>query len=358
MIIFRKIKTVGIAIYIAVILTSCSSGFKVEEKTRPVKVTEIKLENGNRDMFRVPASLNELQETKLAFRVGGPIIMLNDVIGSYVKKGEVIARIDPRDFKIAYETTETQYKLANKEYERYKNLLKQESVSRSLFDKIEANYKLAKASFESAANALGDTELKSPFSGYINQSFTNNYQEIIPGHPVVSLIDLSKFEVKAWLSAKDISRISDSTYFLCVVDTLSLKGVLKEIGNKTSRSKQSYPITILVDAPDNIKLRAGITTYLEIVTVTSYSRNLIHVPTTSLFSENNKTYVWLYKNSSKTVTKREVKLNKIISNSVIEINGTFSGGERIVTAGVNYLFEGQKVKIMPAFTESNIGNRL
>lgn len=344
------------------VMVACKEESKSKQIVRPVKTETPTRAQQSNNTIMLPASINELRETKLSFRVGGPLIVLNDVVGSYVREGEVIAKLDPRDFKIAIEATETRYKLAKAEYERYKSLMEKKSVSKSVFDQMETNYKLAKTDYESASNAFCDTEIKAPFSGYINKVFVNNFEEISPGTPIISLLDMSEFEVNAWISTDDVTAINKHTQFSCLVKNgekeVRISGKLKEIGNKTSLSKQSLPITIIIDSPDDIKLRAGMTTYLEIANGSLQEQALFLVPISSIFTKDNCTNVWVFNAKTQTVSAKKVTTRKVLDNGKMEIIKGLSGNENIVIAGVHYLFEGQTVKKMEAVSKSNVGNKL
>ncbi|PKQ65024.1 hypothetical protein BZG02_04090 [Labilibaculum filiforme] len=344
------------------IFVGCKEKAKEEVRVRSVKVLQTSIEATNSNKIVVPASIHEKRETKLAFRVNGPLVKLNDIIGDYVSEGQVIAKIDPRDYKIALEKSSATFKLAEAEYKRYKRLLEKESVAASTYDLMESNYTAAKTAYESAKNALEDTDLKAPFSGYISDVFVNNFEEVNPGQPIISFIDLSKFEVKAWISLKDLAKVTDSTQYACLVEVgnkkIRVPGTLKEIGHKTSMSKQSYPISILIDAPKNIKLRAGMTTHMEIIKKETSSVGSLQIPITCVYNKENKTFVWLFNESTNTVSAKEVLSGKVVANDMIEIKRGLKGGENIVSTGVNYLFEGQKVKKYKGFAKTNVGNKL
>ena len=345
-------------------LTTFGCKEKAEKKTsiRSVKIIKSTLDTCGINSIVVPASINEIRETKLAFRVKGPLVKLNDTIGNYVKKDQVIAKIDPRDYKIALESTQAGFKLASAEYKRYKTLLEKESVAASVYDQIESSYIGAKTGYESAKNALADTDLRAPFSGYISNVFVNNFEEVNPGQPIVSFIDLSKFEVKAWISLTDLSKINENTEYACLIDLgnkkIRVPGTLKETGHKTGMSKQSYPISVLIDAPENVQLRAGMTTHLEIINEGGNSATAANIPITCVFNKENKTFIWLFDKSTNTVSAREVISGKVLANDMIEIKQGLNGNEDIVSSGVHYLFEGQKVKQYKGFSKTNVGNKL
>ena len=128
---------------------------------------------------------------------------------SRFKKGEILARIDPRDFEIRIKKLSAELKAAEarladaeKDYARQKNLLKESAASQSQYDKTQmlvettrAGIDSLKADLAAARNALNDTRLAAPFDGVVNRKFTENHESINPGVPVVSLLDISKVEV-------------------------------------------------------------------------------------------------------------------------------------------------------------------
>lgn len=358
-------KNFGKSLFILLTLAVTVACTETKEKVksiRPVRTEKPLVMRSGESKITLPASINELRETKLSFHVGGPLIKLNDVIGDYVKRGEIIAKLDPRDFKVAVESTESRYNLAKAEYERYKNLMEKESVSKSVFDQMETAYKLAKNDFEAASNAFEDTEIKAPFSGYINHVFVNNFEEVPPGSPIISLLDISNFEVNGWISVEDVNLIDENTDFACIVKQgdkkVRISGKLKEIGNKTSISKQSLPITIVIDSTEDLKLKAGMTTYLEINLRKERSKLSFQIPITSIFTKDGKILVWVLDEQSSKVSSRAVTTGKILDDGSIEILDGLSGEETVVTAGASYLFEGQKVKKIDKLSKSNVGNKL
>lgn len=358
----KNFKQFSYLLIATLIMVACKEKAETKVNIRSVKVINTTLNSDQSELTTIPASINEKRETQLAFRVNGPLVKLNDVIGSYVSKGQSIAQIDTRDFKIRVESSKAAYKLAKAEYERYKTLLKKESVAASTFDRMETNYTTAKTAYESAQNALNDTELKAPFSGYISNVFVNNFEEVNPGQPIVTFIDLSKFEVKGWVSLQDLSLINENTQYACLIDLgnkkLRVPGKLKEMGHKTSASKQSYPISIMIEAPENIKLRAGMTTHLEIVNNSPNPSQNINIPISCLFSRKDKSYVWLFNKDTQTVSSREVVSDEISANDYIQIKKGLNVGETVVSTGAHYLVEGQRVKLLKEFTKSNVGNKL
>ena len=99
----------------------CSHSKKVEKKIRSVKVAQVVSLNESNNKLTLPATLNERRGVDLAFRVGGPLVTLNNIVGAYVKKGDVVASIDQRDFSVGLNKAESNYKLSKRNMSDTKN---------------------------------------------------------------------------------------------------------------------------------------------------------------------------------------------------------------------------------------------
>lgn len=111
------------------------------------------------------------KETELSFRVGGPIDHFEVYAGNYYHRGDIIAEIDSRDFRIRKERAEAIYHQAKAEFERIKVLYEKNNLSASAYEKARADYTSAKTAYETAVNELEDTKLIAPFDGYIGEVY-------------------------------------------------------------------------------------------------------------------------------------------------------------------------------------------
>lgn len=106
--------------------------------------------------------------------MGGPIDHFEVYAGNYYHRGDIIAEIDSRDFRIRKERAEAIYHQAKAEFERIKVLYEKNNLSASAYEKARADYTSAKTAYETAVNELEDTKLIAPFDGYIGKSTLKN----------------------------------------------------------------------------------------------------------------------------------------------------------------------------------------
>ena len=114
--------------------------------------------------------MEAVEYVKLAFRVNGQIIQLPVIEGQKVKKGQLIAAIDPRDIALQYAATKSAYETASAQVERNKRLLSRQAISVQEYEISLANFQKAKSRVtNTSANNMRDTKLTAPFDGSIEK---------------------------------------------------------------------------------------------------------------------------------------------------------------------------------------------
>ena len=202
----------SLCIFCLCLLTSCSKGEKKTNEPVRVKVAEAEM--------LVPSAEREFsfiakpfKETELSFRVGGPIDRFEVYAGNYYHRGDIIAEIDSRDFRIRKERAEAIYHQAKAEFERIKVLYEKNNLSASAYEKARADYTSAKTAYETAVNELEDTKLIAPFDGYIGEVYIEKYQDVKATQSVVSFIDITQLKIEAYVTqeiafqAKEIKEV-------------------------------------------------------------------------------------------------------------------------------------------------------
>ena len=341
-----------------IILSGCSENKTQQDETIQYVKTEKVSPKTEAEKLVFNGTIQEQSLTTLSFRVGGPIIKLNVKMGDYVKKGDVIASIDKRDYELQVKSTKAQYQQLEGEYKRYKELYEKNKIPANSYEKIESGYLMAKTGYDNAVNQLRDTDLKAPFSGYIHQKMVENFQTIGPGIPIVSMIDISKLEVVIAIPENLINKVkhSDENYLSVKnANVTDLPIHLLNIDGKTGNDGM-YKMKFNFTNEPSYNIYPGMS-----AEVTMYCHNpneTMRIPATSIIHENNKNFVWLYNINTQTVKKNPVKIIRIANNGYVEISSGLKYGDIIITAGVNYLFEGQKVEPIKEISKTNIGGLL
>lgn len=206
-------KKFGLVLAAAILLAGC--GQKKETTTttaRPVKTTIVE----SRSIIRKDFSgiVEAVEYVKLAFRVNGQIIQLPVIEGQKVKKGQLIAAIDPRDIALQYAATKSAYETASAQVERNKRLLSRQAISVQEYEISLANFQKAKSEYELSANNMRDTKLTAPFDGSIENGWWKTISVSTPVRVSCSLsihticVSNSPFRMRIFICCVPKTRVS------------------------------------------------------------------------------------------------------------------------------------------------------
>ena len=334
------------------LLLSCGSEeSQKEEQVRPVKSMII---GGINDPTGkgFPGVTKENQESEMSFRVGGPIIKYNIVEGAKVNKGALIAEIDPRDFRIAVQSTKARYDQTKLESDRFYRLWQKGSVAKNDYDRRYANFLEAKAAYDDATNSLKDTKLYAPYTGFYGPKLAQLGDKVRVKEAITTLVDLSVLEVNTTIPEQlAIQFLNFDSYEVRLEASpdMVFNATLKELEKKPT--PEGFPLHLYLDhanLPEDksqIKVAAGMSCRVTINLKTSVDiQSRIIVPITAIFEGHldESTMVWVI-NSDNTVKRQSVVTGDLVGHDGIEVTEGLSVGQQIVIAGVHRLTEGNQV---------------
>jgi len=336
-----------------------------EPVVRPVRAIKVAdSSNFNRRTFSGRA--RGTQEVDLAFRISGPLIQRQADVGTEVKKGTILAQIDPATFKADVDRAKANVlkadaasKNAQEQLKRKKFLVKKGHESVATLDRYlaaeresRATLTAQKATLKRKQLDLKYTTLRAPFSGIVVKTYVDNFQGVREKQPIVRLVDNSRIEMVVDLPENLISQVHTVKKVDVVFDAFpdnQVAATIKEVGTEASETTRTYPVTLIMDQPSGAKILPGMAGKASKAADANGTLQVtkIIVPETAILTKDDpsKTYVWVIDDGAKTVSTREVKTGALDSLGVV-LNDGLKPGEWIVTAGVNYLRDGQKVRIL------------
>nr|WP_233410571.1 efflux RND transporter periplasmic adaptor subunit [Rugamonas sp. CCM 8940] len=296
-------------------------------------------------------------ESRLGFRVGGKIVARKVDVGTLVKKGQVLMQLDPQDLQLsqaqamaALRAAETNRDLARAELKRYQELREKNFVSQAVLDTKESAFKSAQASVDSAmaayrgqANQAGYATLLADIDGVVTSVDAEVGQVVVAGTPVVRVAKAGEKEIVIGLPEDKVDvlrRIADVRVRLWANPQQSVAGKIREISPVADPSTRTY--TVKVAIPDSLAdAKLGMTAVVQFASKTATPQ--IKVPLTALFYEKSASSVWVVENG--VVKLVPVTIGGAAGNDLV-LNSGVKEGQTVVTAGVNLLKPGQKVKIL------------
>jgi RND family efflux transporter MFP subunit len=367
------IRMILTGVLVAVLTVGCSKAPEQKEIVRPIFASQVGTD-AEKTGRSFPGRAQANQEVDLSFRVAGPLIELpNDIVGRTYRQGEVIARIDPRDYEVQLQDAEGRLeqgrsaeKRAQGEYKRELNIYKQDpgatsktSVDRKrdLRDQAAGDVKSLEASQQAARDNLDYTSLKAPFDGMVTSRYVDNFQDVRAKQKVVRLLDASRIQIVVDIPETLISRLPQVEAFWVIFDAFpgrKIPAQLFEVGTEASLTTRTYPVTLIMDPPDDIEILAGMAgrAYGRHKADASVDSSTLVVPASSVFTPDmeKQSYVWVIDKDNGTVSRRQITQGELTTNGIIVTEG-LKAGEWVATAGVHSLKQGQKVRIIESGRE-------
>jgi len=342
----------------ALLLTACNEKKPTtahKEVIRPAKIFQVNEPNG--ESFRnFPAEVEANTTSKLAFRVNGQVTDFKVKAGNEVKKGELLAALDPTDFKLRLDDRKARYQLALSQFDRAKLLLEKKLAPQSKYDEAKANLSVALSSLDTAKTELEYTHLTAPFNGSIANVMVKKHETIQAKQPILTLISRDMIDISIQIPENIISRVQKDTHYKPTVifdshpDQEFLVNV-KEWDTQANPSTLTYKVVFSLPAPKTFTVLPGMSANLRIdlsKIIKEQNKNFL-VPVSAVFSPENSSlktnisYVWLVDPSTFKVSKRQVTIGQITKQGIEVLSG-IKAGDKIVSAGVHYLTEGMQIK--------------
>lgn len=334
-----------------VVLTACGDGDEQVKKTppKPVKamiVGEL-VENLSREFTgKVLATTT----AELSFEVSGRLIELPVVEGSEKKKGELLAKIDPTRYQANLKDAQAKYDLTKAQFKRGKQLIVQKFISENEFDVLRSNMNQAKAALDKAQKNLNDTVLHAPFDGFVAKKYVDNFEYIKAKEPVLAFHDVDYMDIEIQLPEYIVLQVKkgkDIKSFV-IFDQVNKEYALtfKEFSSRADADTQTYRTVYKLKAPKGINVLPGMSVTVKLVMpdYKNNQQNFYLVPSSAVFSgPSNKPHVWVIDAKTQQVKPQLVKVANM-SGDKIKILSGLSKGEQIVTAGVHFIRQGQKVR--------------
>ena len=285
--------------------------------------------------------ISPTQKTILAFKYAGKIKSINFESGDFVKKGQVIATMDDKDYKVNLEAFSKKYEAAKAvaqnaetQFARAEKLYKGEALAKKDYDNalMQKNvaistFKEASAGLENARNTLNDTKIIAPYDGYIDKKIVEVGTVVPEGGPVISFISNEITDI----IFKDNS--SEKIYPLKV----------KSMAQNPDTINLTYPVTFTFsNLSESEKFLSGQTGTVTVSIKNSGNQEIL-IPLNAVF-EDNGSNVYLFKNG--IAVKTPIEIGELKETDKISIVKGLKSGDKVIVAGVSKLADGEKVKLL------------
>jgi RND family efflux transporter MFP subunit len=299
-------------------------------------------------------------EVNLAFRIDGRMMQRNVDVGGTVKTGQVVATLNSdneesnlKSARANLAAARAQLVEARKNYDRHKSLLEQRVISVAEYDRTAASFKTAQSQVDAAQaqvniaqNRVTYTRLVADTGGTVTAVGAEPGEVVQAGRMIVQVAQAggrdAVFDVPARL--KDAGSANpEITVSLTTNPKVSAKGRVREVSPRADPVTGTFRVRVgLINPPAGLRLGSTVTGRMRMD-----SASAIEIPGTALTRSGSQSAVWIVDPKTQTVSLREIRVQSHDAGRVV-VAGGLDSGDIVVTAGVQALHPGQKVRLLGA----------
>ncbi|MNI05294.1 Macrolide export protein MacA [compost metagenome] len=340
----------------ALMLAACSDKEPPPEPVRPVLSVQVQALD-EQTLGRFAGNIQARFETNVGFRIAGRIASRNVDVGAEVEKGALLATLDPSDqqnqLRAAQgDLAQVQAQLINAQADarRQQELFDRGVGAQAQLDEAQTNLKTtqaahdqAKSAVDQAKDALGYVELRTDHKAVVTAWNAEAGQVVTAGQQVVTLAQPDIKEAVIDLPDTLVEQLPADVVFKVAVEldpSISTTATVREIEPQAESATRTRRARLtLAETPPAFRLGTAIS-----VTLSSAIQPRIELPLTALQEVDGKTRIWVIDEQNATVSPRDVNVVSRTDATMVLASGVKTG-ERVVSAGVNSLKPGQKVKL-------------
>lgn len=351
-----KVKLFFIMLF-AVGIISCTGKKQNENYVRTVKVIapELRSDKLKKEFSGVVKGAMDID---LGFSIAGKIKNISVKEGDYVRKGDVLARLESEDYALGVEALQIQYDQLSDEVERMKTLYDNKCMSGNDYEKAVAGLEQLGVQLQVNKKKLDYTILKSPVSGYIGTVNYNEAEMVNAGTPVFSIVADGLKRIDFDIPLNLYMKLDSIDNIFCTdndsngqISELKIVSVSPKADNN-----QMFKVTADIVSGPAKSLLPGMNVNVLIQVSCGSGVDGFILPIHTVFEDNGKSYVWTVDNN--IVNKKSVVIDGLSADGLYVVRGNLDLNDKIVAAGVNSLNEGDSVRIIGAVSKTNIGGLL
>lgn len=350
----------------AALLAGCSKPEPAPEPIRSVKVLTV-APSTYQSTYEFSGEVRPRIESRLGFRIPGKIVRRQAEAGQRVRPGDVLAQVDPQDYRLAADAAraqvaaaQTNRDLAAADFQRYSRLKDQNFISGAELERRDTTLKAAQAQLQQAqaqlatqSNQARYTSLVADAAGVITAIEAEPGQVVTAGMPVVRIAQDGPRDVVFSVPEDKVGAIRAGTAVAVRVwSGGSFEGRVREVGASADPVTRTFTVKVGLEGREQPPL--GTTAYVSPQALSMAGAPVIKLPTSALRQDGKDTAVWVLDKASMTVRSQPVQIATADGNEAV-ISGGLQPGMTVVAAGVHVLSPGQKVRIWEDRTSSAAG---
>ncbi len=336
------------------LLSACSKPEPTKAQPRPAMVTQPI--SAGLLLNSYAGDVTARVQPQLSFRIAGKVTKRWVDVGNTVKKGQILAELDPQDAQLQrtaaaaqLTSAESAERVAKSELERYKQLLAPNAISRSQYDQVDNQYKSAaaalkqaKSQYDVAANQANYTTLLAPENGVIVQRQVEAGQVVTAGQAIYTLAVQGDREVVIGLPEQDLPRFHIGQKVTVTVwsqPDARFPAHVRELSPAADQSR-TFAARIAFDQP-NPTVEIGQSA--RVFAADAKAASALSIPLSAVTAEQGAAYVWVLNPATSSIKRTFIKTGAYDRDIVPVLSG-LKPSDWVVVAGVQLLHEGEKIQ--------------
>ncbi len=347
----------GLALLACLVLQACSKPVPADEPVRAVKVFTVGLD-AMQSGAEYAGEVRSRVESRLGFRVSGKLLRRNVELGQHVRAGELLAQLDPQDFKLAADGARAQVSaaatnrdLALADYKRYKDLREQNFISAAELERRDTALKAAQAQVDQAqaqlaslGNQTGYANLVADVAGVVTSVDAEPGQVLAAGTPVLRIAQDGARDVVFSVPEDKVGKLKVGSQVQVQAWAAEKRATatVREVAASADPVTRTFTVKVALSGPETWPLGSTVT-----VLPKALDRSgppVLKLPTSALQHDGEKAAVWVLEKATMTVRLQPIVIATADGNEIVVAQG-LEPGMLVVSVGAHVLNPGQKVTI-------------
>jgi membrane fusion protein (multidrug efflux system) len=293
------------------------------------------------DRINLPGVIEPWEKLSVLAKIHGTVVKVEVNEGETVTKGQVIARIDTDDFRIAVDSARATYELATAQHKRLASLFDEGIVPEAEIEKLEAQVKTSKSSLENAELMFTRCTITAPISGVIRRLDATEGLLLNVSDPVAEILQVDKVKAVVGIPESDVALvrdIKDVTLTIQALDNKEIVGRHHFLASSPENDARLYRLELAIDNEDNL-IMPGM--FFRAQLVKRVITDAVAVPLFTVIKREDQQFVFVEEDG--VAKKLPVELG-IMEDWRVQITKGLSPGSRVVVEGHRDIDHGNKLK--------------
>jgi membrane fusion protein (multidrug efflux system) len=293
------------------------------------------------DRINLPGVIEPWEQLTVLSKIHGTVIKVEVSEGETVTKGQVIARIDPDDFRIAVDSARATFELATAQHKRLASLLEKGIIAVAEIENLEAQVKTSKAALENAELMLSRCTIKSPISGIIRRLDATEGLLLSVSDPVAEILQVDRVKAVVGIPESDVAlvrNIKEVNLTIQALDNREIVGRHHFLASSPESGARLYRLELAIDNKDNLVMPGM---FFRAKLVKRVITDTVAVPLFTVIKREDQQFVFVEEDG--VAIKLPVELG-IMEDWRVQITKGLSPGNRVVVEGHRDIDHGHKLK--------------